>query len=156
MDGVVADFDKAIKKLCPDIDSPGEYANAKKRRNKIDELCNGNPEIFHDLEPIDGAIEAVHELFELYDVYFLSSAMWKVPSSFTGKRIWVEKHFGEKATTRLILTHRKDLNIGDYLVDDCTRNGAGNFTGQRIHFGTAQFPNWDATLQYLKKVSKII
>lgn len=68
--------------------------------------------------------------------------MWLVPESFTGKRLWVEEHFGELATKRLILTHRKDLAIGDYLIDDRKANGAGEFTGVHIHFGTEHFPNW--------------
>jgi 5'-nucleotidase len=51
----------------------------------------------------------------------------------------------------LILTHRKDLNIGDYLVDDRLRNGAGEFQGKLIHFGTDEFPNWEVTLKYLEQ-----
>ena len=153
MDGVVADFDKAIKGLCPGIDTLPEYLDQKHRRSKIDELCGCNPEIFHNLEPIDGAIDAVNELFHLFDVYFLSTPMWDVPSSFTGKRIWVQRHFGDKATKRLILTHRKDLNLGDFLVDDRTRNGAEHFQGVHIHFHTEKFPDWKTTLKFLQTVA---
>jgi hypothetical protein len=42
------------------------------------------------------------------------------------KRIWIERYFG-KLATNLILTQRKGLNIGEYLVDDRTWNGAGEF-----------------------------
>lgn len=153
LDGVVADFDKAIKTLCPDIDISPEYSDAKSRSAKVDELCNRNPDIFHDLDPVEGAIDAVNQLFGLFDVYFLSTAMWKVPGSFTGKRVWVEKHFGDKSIKRLILTHRKDLNLGDYLVDDRTKNGAGEFQGFHIHFRTEKFPDWTATLNFLTTVA---
>ena len=78
--------------------------------------------------------------------------MWSVPNSFIGKRIWIENHFGDKAKKRLILTHRKDLNIGDYLVDDRLKNGAAEFTGTHIHFGTNEFPDWKITYEYLKSV----
>ncbi len=51
---------------------------------------------------------------------------------------------GNKARKKLILTHRKDLNIGDFLVDDRTKNGAGEFMGEFIQFGTDKFPDWAA------------
>jgi len=44
----------------------------------------------------------------------------------------------------------KNLNRGDYLVDDRTRNGVEAFAGEHIHFGTERFPDWDAVLAYLK------
>ena len=50
---------------------------------------------------------------------------------------------------RLILTHRKDLLIGDYLIDDRLKNGAGEFKGELIHFGTIKFPDWKTVLEYL-------
>ncbi len=71
-----------------------------------------------------------------------------------GKRIWIEKHFGLKAKKRLILTHRKDLNIGDYLIDDRLRNGASEFKGEHIHFATEKFPDWECTFEYLESVLK--
>ena len=39
--------------------------------------------------------------------------------------------------------------MGEYLIDDRTANGAGNFKGEQIHFGTEKFPNWEAVLEYL-------
>jgi 5'(3')-deoxyribonucleotidase len=65
--------------------------------------------------------------------------MWEVPESFMDKRIWIERYFGKLATNRLILTQRKGLNIGEYLVDDRTWNGAGEL-GKT--FGTEKFPTW--------------
>jgi 5'(3')-deoxyribonucleotidase len=56
---------------------------------------------------------------------------------------------GEAAKKRLILSHNKHLNIGDYLIDDRTANGAGKFTGMHIHFGTERFPDWDSVVSYL-------
>ena len=86
---------------------------------------------------------------EHYDVYFLSTPMWNVPNSFPGKRIWIDKHFGEAAEKRLILTHRKDLNMGEYLIDDRLRNGVDKFTGEHIHFGQKGFETWAEVLEYL-------
>lgn len=147
MDGVIADFDKAINKINPTIQT---IENPEVRGNLVDTLVAQNPTLFHTLEPIKGSIEATFKLFELFDVYFLSTPMWEIPESMSGKRIWLGEQFGEKCKKRLILTHRKDLNIGDYLVDDRLKNGSAEFTGEHIHFGTPQFPNWDVTFEYLK------
>ena len=154
LDGVVADFDDAIRKYIPDFHTPKNPEEYEKNSELIDQICENNSNIFHTLKPIDGAIDAVNTLFDLYDVYFLSTAMWNVPDSFTGKRIWIEKQFGNRAKKRLILTHRKDLAIGDYLVDDRTKNGAKDFKGKLIQFGTPEFPNWYVVLKYLQYEAK--
>jgi hypothetical protein len=39
--------------------------------------------------------------------------------------------------------------MGDYLIDDRKANGAGEFRGTHIHFGTEEFPDWAAVLKYL-------
>ena len=56
---------------------------------------------------------------------------------------------GTPAYKRLILSHHKQLNVGDYLIDDRTANGADKFTGEHIHFGQDKFPDWNAVLKYL-------
>lgn len=145
MDGVIADFDKAVRCIEPTLCTK-EGKSYEERAAMVDKVCESNPLIFHFLEPIDGAIEAVNKLFDLYEVYFLSTPMWNVPDSFTGKRIWLEKHFGEAAKKRLILTHRKDLCIGDYLIDDRLRHGVTEFKGMHIHFGTPGVEGWDRVL----------
>lgn len=149
MDGVIADFGKAINDIDPSVDMSNSTVNYNNRADRVDEICLANPNIFHNLEPMPDSIEYVKKLFELYEVYFLSTPMWIVPESFTGKRIWLETHFGKMAAKRLILTHRKDLNIGAYLVDDRKHNGAGEFTGMHIHFGTDRFPTWESVYDYL-------
>lgn len=148
MDGVVADFEKAVNDLDPTV----LINDCHETRGKlVDALCEANTDIFHNLEPIENAIKSVEILFDHYEVYFLSTPMWNVPESFTGKRIWILHHFGQFAYKRLILTHRKDLNIGDYLIDDRLKNGAGEFKGEHIHFGQSNTKNWVDTLNYLSK-----
>lgn len=146
LDGVVANFDKRLKEYCPNIDS---IVDDEERSAMVDKVCEINNKIFDELEPMPDAIESVKLLSDYFDVYFLSTPMWGVPNSFTHKRLWVERYFGKLATKRLILSHRKDLNIGAYLIDDRLKNGAGEFMGAHIHFGTERFPNWKSVLQHL-------
>ncbi len=106
---------------------------------------------FEQLPPIEGAIPAFITLCNSgkYDVYFLSTAPWTNIHSLSEKRIWVEKHLGEYAFKKLILTHNKGLLKGDYLVDDRFTNGVENFEGEHIHFGSNEFPDWLSVLKYL-------
>jgi 5'(3')-deoxyribonucleotidase len=145
MDGVVANFEKAIKVHVPKWDE----LSATEKGDLTDEVCGGIPNFFLDLEPIEGAIDAINRLSHTYDTYFLSAAMWNVPESYTEKRLWIEKHFGDSFRKRLILTHRKDLNYGHYLIDDRTSHGAGKFMGKHIMFGSNECPNWETVEKLL-------
>jgi 5'-nucleotidase len=150
MDGVCADFDKAILKLDPSIGTLSSTApNYEERSARVDALVEANTDIFENLEPIEGSIEAIKRLSQHFEIYFVSTPMDAVPESFTGKKRWLNKNFGELSKKRLVLTHRKDLVAGDYLVDDRLVNGVENFKGKHIHFGTEKFPNWTIVEMYL-------
>lgn len=137
MDSVLVDFEHGIDQLSDEVYQ--EY------ENDLDEV----PGFFRDLPPIDGAIEAFHELSEHYDVYILSTAPWRNPSAWIDKLLWVKKHLPKVARKRLILSHNKHLNKGNYLIDDRKANGAEDFEGEHIHFGEEHFRDWDAVLEYL-------
>ena len=102
------------------------------------------------MAPLKGAIEAYRYLADHFDVYILSTAPWKNPSAWSDKLLWVQKYLGDVAYKRLILTHHKDLNRGDYLIDDRAKNGASDFEGELIAFGSDQFPDWSAVVDYFK------
>jgi len=138
MDGVLADFHRALaERLTPEL--------AVKYGNNVDEI----PGIFDDLPPMEGAIFAFQELSEHYDCYILSTAPWGNPQAWMEKRLWVEKYLGKDAHKRLILSHNKHLNRGDYLIDDRLANGSDRFEGEHIHFGSPQYPDWASVLEYL-------
>ena len=107
------------------------------------------PNVFSLMKPLDGAIEAFTTLARIYDSYILSTAPWENLSAWSDKATWVQTHLGDSAKKRLILSHNKNLNIGNYLIDDRTANGAGQFIGEHIHFGSEKFPNWKSVLNYL-------
>ena len=137
MDGVLVNFQSGIDKL----------SDAVKREyeGRLDEV----PGIFSLMEPLEGAIEAVHKLQEHYDVYILSTAPWNNPSAWSDKVSWVTRHLDDVFHKRMIITHCKHLCEGDYLIDDRPNNGASEFKGEWIHFGSERFPNWERTLNYL-------
>jgi 5'(3')-deoxyribonucleotidase len=137
MDNVLVDFPSGIKKLSEETKE--KYAGA------LDEI----PGFFGDLPPIPGAIDAFHKLSEKYQTYILSTAPWENPTAWPDKLLWVKKHLPEVGHKRLILSHNKHLNKGDYLIDDRKANGAGDFAGEHIQFGVEPYANWDAVLQYL-------
>ena len=137
MDNVLVDFESGIAKLTnEELD---EY------RGRLDEV----PGIFGKMKPIEGAIEAVTRLSESYDVYILSTAPWRNKSAWYDKPEWIKRHFGDIMKKRLVLSHRKDLNRGDYLIDDRLKNGVAMFNGEHIHFGSERFPDWSSVVEYL-------
>ena len=137
MDNVLVDFPSGIACLREDVKL--EY------KDRLDDV----PGIFALMSPMDGAIAAFNRLAEVFDVYVLSTAPWKNPSAWSDKLIWVQKHLGEVAKKKLILTHHKNLNVGHYLIDDRTKNGVDKFKGEHILFGAEQFPGWQAVEKYL-------
>ena len=64
---------------------------------------------------MEKAIESVEILSNSFDTYLLSTAPWDNPTAWSDKVIWVKKYLGEVAFKRLILSHHKNLNKGDYL-----------------------------------------
>jgi 5'(3')-deoxyribonucleotidase len=107
------------------------------------------PGFYSDLDPMPGAIEAFEKLCDKYEVYILTAPSWENPSSYTDKRLWVEKYLGEKGYKRLIISNDKSLFSGRALIDDRTKYGVTKFKGEHIHFGSDNFPDWNNVLKYL-------
>ncbi len=137
MDNVLVDFQSGIDQL--------DEKTKKEYEGRLDEV----PGIFGLMKPMKGAIEAFEKLATQYDTYILSTAPWENPSAWSDKVIWVKKYLGNKAWKRLILSHHKNLNKGDYLIDDRPNNGAEYFEGEWIQFGGGSFRNWEPVKQYL-------
>ena len=138
MDGVLVNFVSALPHLSPEVQQEFD--------GRLDEV----PDIFGLMEPMPGAIEAYHVLADLFDTYILSTAPWENPSGWSDKAVWVRRHLGTVAHKRLILTHHKHLNHGDFLIDDRTANGADRFGGEHLLFGSGQYPDWDSVVAYLR------
>lgn len=141
MDNVLVDFPSGIARLSDDD------------RVAFDGRYDDCPGIFALMAPVPGAVEGFRSLAERFDAYILSTSPWLNPQAWMDKIEWVQKHFGvdkdSSAYKRLIISHHKNLNRGDYLIDDRTKNGASEFEGEHILFGSEQFPDWNSVVEYL-------
>ena len=132
MDGVISDFKKAADE--------GGYTH---RPDKYVDYRN--------LELIPGARKALIKLNEDFDIYIASTPPWDRPDMWSAKREWLAEHF-PWLKRKLILTHRKDLLIGDILIDDSRWRGQPDFQGTWLWFGTSQrCLDWPSTLEQIYK-----
>lgn len=146
MDNTLVDFVTAFPRVDP--------ALLAKHLGNEDDI----PGIFALMDPMPGAVESVVDLASLFDTYVLSTAPWANPTAWHDKVEWIQRHFGAGPEgplyKRLILSHHKHLNRGEFLVDDRPhKNGAERFHeggGEVIHFGSDAYPSWPAVVSYLK------
>lgn len=137
MDNVLVDFKTGMARL------------TEEEKIKYEGRYDETPDIFSKMLPMEGAVESFKLLSEKYDTYILSTSPWENPSAWSDKLKWVKKYLGSNAYKRLILTHHKNLNKGDFLIDDRTKNGAGEFEGELILFGSDEYPDWRSIVEYL-------
>ena len=142
MDNVLVDFDSGLAQVSEEVKQ--EY------EGRLDEI----PGLFGLMKPMPGAIEAMHELQKRYDLFILSTAPWKNPSAWSDKVKWVTQYLDDVFHKRMVITHRKDLCQGDYLIDDRGKNGTSEFSGEWIEFGSEKFPDWRSVLEYLNAKEK--
>jgi 5'(3')-deoxyribonucleotidase len=136
MDGVIANFAKAA--------TEGGW------KHRPDKHVS-----YRDLEVMPGAIDALAILNEDFDIFIASTPPWDRPECWGHKREWIAEHF-PYLKRKIILTHRKDLLIGDILIDDSRWRGQPDFQGQWLWFGSNQrCLDWPSTMEYLYKKNPV-
>ena len=141
MDGVIANFEKAaenvaLEKGVPKLSRPDLFVN------------------YRNLDVIEGAIEAVAKLNADHEVFIASTPPWTRPEVWGHKREWIGEHF-PYLKRRIILTHRKDLLIGDILIDDSRYRGQPDFQGEWFWFNKNwNNKNWEACIEWIYKEYK--
>ena len=118
LDNTLVDFSKRMDALDPLV--------LAKYEGRMDEA----PGIFALMPAMSGALDAYAELSQLFDTYILSTAPWLNPSAWQHKIEHLGVEEDSPAYKRLILSHHKNLNRGDFLVDDRNKNGANQFQGE--------------------------
>ena len=101
------------------------------------------------MKPIPGAIGAFKRLSKKYDTYILSTSPWNNSTALQDKQDWIKKYLKKEGKKRIIFSHHKNLNKGDYLIDDRKKRGADKFEGEHIHFGEIPYLDWYNVLEYL-------
>tara|TARA_R100001443_G_scaffold12347_1_gene21905 strand:+ start:1860 stop:2309 length:450 start_codon:yes stop_codon:yes gene_type:complete len=135
MDGVISDFEKAKKELT--------ISFQKRPDLHVDYL---------HLDIVPGAEEAVEYLNKYHEVFIASTPPWSRIQVWADKRAWLERWFPD-LKRKLILTHRKDLLIGDVLIDDSRFRGQPDFKGHWFWFNKDwENKNWKACLEFIKKL----
>jgi 5'(3')-deoxyribonucleotidase len=114
-------FYKKINKQILYIDLDGVVADYDAHKAITTEEERQLKGFFEDLPIIEGSYNAISKLSEKYDIYFLSTSPWSNIYASSEKRIWLEKHFGDLAFKKLILSHNKGLLKGAYLIDVYTK-----------------------------------
>ena len=137
MDGVIADFEKASN----------EFQRIHGKTNRPDKHVD-----YKGLDLVLGANEALWYLNDFHEVFIASTPPWNRPEVWGEKREWIEDHF-PCLKRKLILTHRKDLLIGDILIDDSRYRGQPDFQGEWFWFNQNwKNKNWNACLEWIKKL----
>lgn len=62
------------------------------------------------------------------------------PTAWSDKMMWIQ-HQRDSICIKLLISHHKNLNKGSFLIDDREKNGAIDFEGEIIRFGSEKFPN---------------
>jgi FMN phosphatase YigB (HAD superfamily) len=139
MDGTLVDFESARLRVPDDV--------WRAHHGHEDDI----PGVFALMDPMPHAIESYKWLAENFDTYILSTAPWANPTAWSDKVLWVRRYLEGVAHKRLILTHHKDLNRGDFLIDDRKSRGAEEFRGTFVHFGPdGEYPDWPAVMEYMR------
>ena len=103
-------------------------------------------------KPLSSVVKAYRYLLEWYDIY-LVAALPSGDSGYAGRmQDWVFETFGVPAYNRLVMTNRKDLLYGDYLIDALDTGGSCGFMGTRIGFGSDTFRTWEEVIEYFGRL----
>ena len=135
-------------------DYTASYLRYKEQFPEVD-YPQSIPGLFLGLEPMPQALETVQWLAEQerFDVYILSTPSVMNPHSYMEKRQWIEGHLGMDFVRKLILTPHKNLNKGDFLIDDrASGQGQDMFEGELVQYGSAPYPDWPSVKTYFEQV----
>ena len=137
MDGVITDFKQ------------GQEYQGYKLSKRPDLVVN-----YRTLPVMEGATKALAKLNADHEIFVASTPPWTRPEVWGHKREWLEEHF-PYLKRKLILTHRKDLLIGDVLIDDSKYRGQPDFKGNWFWFNKDwNNRNWNACLEYIKNLNE--
>lgn len=129
-DGPLAHFDALFFERCAESGWPMDCTLAEQRhrfatdhipdkfmRQMARNMVNTSG-WFADLPVVEGAIDGLHELSEVADVWICTKPLEANPTCRDEKAAWLVKHFGPEWERRLIISPDKSMVRGDVLLDD--------------------------------------
>jgi len=130
MDGVISDIEKGFRKAwsekyskipCPLPQNRKTHSLKgnfnRKYFNDIDSIIYSKGFI-KNLPPIDGAIKALEEIAQKYEIFICSTPLQEYKNCILEKYAWIEKQLGNEWIKKIILTRDKTIVKGDILIDD--------------------------------------
>lgn len=150
MDGVLVDLQKEIDEW--------NLANPRLFKKYYKDSPDIIPHLFKYPTPIEKSIESVLKLYKSgkYDIFISTAAPNDNTTAASEKIMWIKRYFGDIFDRKIFISHRKDLLIGDYLIDDRLANGASEFKGELLSFGynyetneINEYKDWDSILEKL-------
>ena len=105
--------------------------------------------MFKYLKPMPGALEFYRKYEKTCELWFLTRPSIKNIHCYTEKAEWIKRYLGEEVLERLILAPKKDLLIGDILIDDSGKYGQETFKGEWWKFGSESYRDWNSVDAHL-------
>lgn len=106
-----------------------------------------------DGKPVTGAAKAYMKLSEAYDTYVLASAPYNTPEAWAEPVKWAETHLGTVAWDKVLVTNRKDLILGDYIIDRHSDEfGLPDSMGTLVSYGQDPYKTWDDILTFFERL----
>ena len=131
MDGVIANWGKQWDHVA-DTYWPESRVHRHQQQTSFDlkagldaydcdvvDLIMNHPNFYRDLEPIDGAIEALHAMTEAGHGVTICTSPWLTNKTcVTDKLEWLDRHIGDGWSSKAVITADKTQVAGDILIDD--------------------------------------
>ena len=103
-------------------------------------------------QPQPSLLKAYRFLLERYDVYLVAGLHPNSPDRAAAVQQWLFDTLGVPSFRHIVLTNRKDLLYGDYLIDATEAGGSLQFMGTRIAFGSETFKTWEEVIEYFGRL----
>lgn len=173
MDGVLCDwqaqFNELLENHYPHIPViPREEISVFKAQSLYDQEYHAeiaemmNREGFYrTLRPIEGAVKAMKEMAEEYNVFICTAPYVTHEGCASEKMLWVQEHLGSEWLNRMVITSDKTLVEGVLLIDDKPNiKGMGKRVWKHVVFDASYnqgiYPRIDRWADWRKTVEPII
>ena len=106
-----------------------------------------------EAEPENSALKAFATLSQDYQLWVLATAPFNHPEKWGEAAAWVRDNLGTAAYDRVILSNRKDMILGDYVIDRYpSRFSLPDSMGTVIEYGSDTFRTWEDVLEYFGRL----